>query len=264
MSIQYGLNAEAIKGVTISMKITVIGFWGGYPAKNEASSGYLLEYEDYRVLLDCGSGVLAQLQNHLKPEELDAVVLSHYHPDHVADIGVLQHALLIQQMLGSKQKTLPIYGHSLDQIEFNKLSYKNITKGIAYSTEKPVQIGPFTFRFMKTNHPAPCFAMRIEAGGDTLVYTGDTTYMDELAEFASEANVLLCESNFYSDTNTDPSKAGHMTAREAGMIAEKANVQLLILTHLPHYGDHQQLKKEAGEVFMREIALAKSCLEFQL
>ena len=59
------------------MEITVIGFWGGYPAKNEASSGYFnLEYGDYRVLLDCGSGVLSELQNDMHPEELDAVVLS--------------------------------------------------------------------------------------------------------------------------------------------------------------------------------------------
>lgn len=244
------------------MKITVIGCWGGYPAKNEASSGYLLEYEDFRILLDCGSGVLSQLQNHMKPGELDAVVLSHYHPDHVADIGVLQHAALIEQILGSEKKTIPIYGHDLDPSEFEKLTYKDITKGVAYSTDKPLTIGPCTFTFMQTKHPVPCFAMRIEAENRALVYTGDSAYMDELAEFAKDANVLLCESNFYS--NMDGTKAGHMTAREAGMLADKADAQLLLLTHLPHFGDLNQLKKEASEVFTREIAIAKSNLEFQL
>ncbi len=244
------------------MKITVIGFWGGYPAKNEASSGYLLEYGDYRVLLDCGSGVLSELQNHMHPEELDAVVLSHYHPDHVADVGVLQHALLIEQLLSGKKKTVPIYGHNLDELEFKKLTYKEITKGIAYSPNQPIQIGPFTFRFMQTKHPVPCFAMRIEVAGHILVYTGDSAYMEEFVDFAKDANILLCESNFYSDMNG--SNAGHMTAREAGVIANKANVQLLILTHLPHYGEHQKLVAEAGEIFTRGIALAKSRLEFQL
>jgi ribonuclease BN (tRNA processing enzyme) len=244
------------------MKITVIGFWGGYPAKSEASSGYLLEYGEYRVLLDCGSGVLSELQNHLRPEELDAVVLSHYHPDHVADVGVLQHALLIQQMLSGRKKTVPIYGHALDELEFNKLTYKEITKGIAYSPDEPIQIGPFTFSFMRTKHPVPCFAMRIEVAGHRLVYTGDSAYVEELVEFSRNANILLCESNFYSDM--DGTKAGHMTARDAGIIANKANAQLLILTHLPHYGNHEQLKQEAAEVFKREIALAKCRLEFQL
>ncbi|RFU62130.1 MBL fold metallo-hydrolase [Peribacillus glennii] len=244
------------------MKITVIGCWGGYPAKNEASSGYLLEYGDYRILLDCGSGVLSQLQNHMKPEDLDAVVLTHYHPDHVADIGVLQHAVLIQQMLGGTKKTMPIYGHALDEAEFNKLTYKEITKGIAYTDEQPLQIGPLTFTFLRTKHPVPCFAMRIEAEGQTIVYTGDSAYMDEMAEFARDANVLLCESNFYGDM--DGSGAGHMTGREAGKLAGKANVQLLLLTHLPHFGDHSQLKKEAGETFKRGIAVASSSMEYQL
>ncbi len=244
------------------MKITVIGFWGGYPAKNEASSGYLLEYGDYRILLDCGSGVLSELQNHIQPEELDAVVLSHYHPDHVADVGVLQHALLIQQLLSGKKKTVPIYGHSLDEFEFNKLTYKEITKGIAYSPDQPIQIGPFTFRFMQTKHPVTCYAMRIEVDGHVLVYTGDSAYMEELVDFSKNATILLCESNFYSNMNG--AQAGHMTAHEAGVIANKANVQLLILTHLPHYGEHQQLVKEASAVFTREIALARSRLEFQL
>ena len=85
--------------------------------------------------------------------------------------------------------------------------------------------------------------------------------MEEFVGFAKNANILLCESNFYSDMNG--SNAGHMTAREAGVIANKANVQLLILTHLPHYGEHQKLVAEAGEILL-VIALAKSRLEFQL
>lgn len=244
------------------MKITVIGFWGGYPAKNEASSGYLLEYDDYRVLLDCGSGVLSQLQNHLRPEELDAVVVSHYHPDHIADIGVLQHALLIHKALSGEQKTVPIYGHAIDEGAFNQLSYKDITKGVAYTAEQSIYIGPFTFSFMETKHPVPCFAMRIEVDGHVLVYTGDSAYMDELVDFSKNASILLCESNLYS--NQEGAQIGHMTAREAGTLAHKADVQLLILTHLPHYGDHEQLQKEAAEVFNRGIAVAKNCLQFQL
>lgn len=244
------------------MKLTVIGCWGGYPAKNEASSGYLLEYGDFRVLLDCGSGVLAQLQNHLEPDQLDAVILTHYHADHIADIGVLQHALYIKQIMGGTKKTVPIYGHNQDEMEFGKLTYKEVTKGIAYSDTEPVTIGPLTFTFMRTKHPVPCFAMRIEAEGRSIVYTGDTSYFDELAGFAENAAVLLCESNFYGDM--DGTAAGHMTSRDAGRLASRAEVQLLMLTHLPHFGSLQQLKKEASELFKREIAIARNGLEYQL
>ncbi len=96
------------------MKLTVIGHWGGYPKAGEASSGYLLEHDGFKLLVDCGSGVLSFLQNHLTVTDLDAVLISHYHPDHVADIGVLQHALLIQYFLGKSKGTLPVYAHTED------------------------------------------------------------------------------------------------------------------------------------------------------
>lgn len=80
------------------MKVTVIGYWGGFPAANEATSGYLFEHEGFRMLVDCGSGVLAKLQNYVSVEKLDAVVVSHYHHDHVADIGPLQYARLIKKI----------------------------------------------------------------------------------------------------------------------------------------------------------------------
>lgn len=96
------------------MKVTIIGCWGGYPKVNEASSGYLFEEDGFKLLVDCGSGVLSKLQQHVVPEELNAVLLSHYHADHIADIGVLQHALLIQKDLGKEVTTLPIYGHNED------------------------------------------------------------------------------------------------------------------------------------------------------
>ncbi len=59
------------------MKITIIGWWGAYPNAGEATSGYLLESEGFAVLIDCGSGVLAQLQKHYSLQAVDAVVLSH-------------------------------------------------------------------------------------------------------------------------------------------------------------------------------------------
>ncbi|PLT27721.1 MBL fold metallo-hydrolase [Peribacillus deserti] len=244
------------------MKLTVLGCWGGYPAKNEASAGYLLEHEEFTVLLDCGSGVLSKLQNHTVPSKLDAVVLSHYHADHVADIGVLQHALLIQGMLGNKHKTLPIYGHSEDEAGFKNLTYKDITEGVAYNPDETLEIGPFSITFLKTRHPAPCFAMRIECEGRSLVYTGDTSFMDELVEFASEADLLLCESNFYS--GMDGSKAGHMTSTDAGKLAQGAEVKLLVLTHLPHFGELSKLQEEASEQFDRQIIIARSSMEYYI
>lgn len=238
------------------MKLTIIGCWGGYPKANDASSGYLVEHDGFQLLLDCGSGVLAKMQNVIEPEQLDAVIISHYHPDHIADIGVLQHARLIQGLLGKKMSSLPIYGHLLDVRGFEMLSYKDITAGVAYKSNEELIVGPFTVRFLQTDHPVPCFAMRIEAAGKILVYTADTSYKQELNDFCQNADVLLCECNFYKDQ--DGKGAGHMTSYDAGNLAQTAGVKQLILTHLPHYGDIRQLVMEAKEKYSGPIELAKN------
>lgn len=244
------------------MKLTIIGYWGGYPGKNGASSGYLLEHNGFKLLLDCGSGVLLKLQNIVQPEELDAVILSHYHSDHIADIGVLQHARLIQGMLGKTMSRLPIYGHPFNQTEFSRLSFKQMTAGIAYDPDTVLTAGPFHISFLKTEHPVSCYAMRIEADGKTLVYTGDGAFTDELIDFSKEADLCLCECNFYGNQEGKP--AGHMNSIEAGELAQKAAVKQLCLTHLPHYGNFQQLLGEAATKYPGIIKLADEFLTILL
>lgn len=244
------------------VKITVIGHWGGYPKAGEASSGYLVEHDGYKILVDCGSAVLSNLQTYIKPEELDAVVLSHYHADHVADIGVLQHALLIGKYVNGTNNNLPIYGHPQDKQAFEALTYKDITTGIAYNQGESLNLGPFIFDFLRTKHPAECYAMKISAGGKTIVYTADTAYFDELSHFAVNSDMLLCESNFYK--GMDGKGAGHMTSEEAGALAAKSNVSKLVLTHLPHFGDLQQLVIEAKEQYTGDIILASKDLNLTI
>jgi ribonuclease BN (tRNA processing enzyme) len=237
------------------VKLTIIGLWGAYPKVNEASSGYLLEHNGFKLLIDCGSGVLSKMQNYVQPEKLDAVLISHYHTDHIADIGVLQHALLVKSYLIDLRKTLPIYGHTFDEEGFSKLTYSNYTKGIAYDPDKVLQIGPFTIHFLKTKHPVPCYAFRIEANDAVFVFTADSAYQPSFVEFCRNADLLLSECNFYGNMNGE--NAGHMNSFEVGKLAHEANVKQLILTHLPQFGDLQQLVTEAGEHYDGPIHLAK-------
>lgn len=244
------------------MNITILGCWGGFPKVNEASSGYLVEQDGVKILVDCGSAVLSKLQNHVNPAELDAVILSHYHADHIADIGVLQHALLIDSFTKkTRQAPLFIYGHQ-EVDAFQSLTYKEITKGIAYDPGEQLEIGPFAISFLKTDHPAPCYAMKIKTNTDTLVYTADTAFKKEFIDFSRDADVLLSECNLYKGMNG--ASAGHLTSEQAGKIAFEANVNTLILTHLPHFGDIEQLREEAAEQFDGTIILAAENLEIGL
>jgi ribonuclease BN (tRNA processing enzyme) len=240
----------------VCLKVTVVGFWGGFPGKNEATSGYLVEHNGFQLLIDCGSGVISQIQNYTSIEELDAVILSHYHNDHVCDIGALQYARLISGFLGKNLPTLPIYGHQEDENGFKALTYNDVTKAIPYNPQKEVEIGPFLISFLKTNHPVPCYAMKVQAGETTVIYTADTSYKEEFIEFSKGADLVICECNLYAGMNGN--KAGHMTSSDAGSLAEKAGVKNLLLTHLPHFGDHQDLLSQAKERYTGDLHLAES------
>ncbi len=237
------------------MKVTVIGQWGGFPKVNGASSGYLFQSNGFNLLVDCGSAVLSKLQQYIAVEQLDAVILSHYHSDHAADIGPLQHARLVKRYLGIEQHPLPIYGHSLDPDEFARLTHEPDAIGVAYNPDEPLQLGPFSIVFQRTIHPVPCFAMRISDASSTVVYTGDSAYTKAFHAFAKQADLFICESNFYA--GMDGSSAGHMTSAEAALIAKEAKVETLLLTHLPHFGNLNDLVQQAKEGFSGAVALAE-------
>jgi ribonuclease BN (tRNA processing enzyme) len=241
------------------MKLTIVGHWGGYPKAGEASSGYLLEHNGFTLLLDCGSGVLSHLQKHIDPTKLNAVLISHYHPDHTADIGVLQHALLIQYFLGKSNGTLPVYAHKEDTHGFRSLTYKDFMKAHAYNEQSKLTIGPFSVSFVKTIHPVPCYGMRIEAGGKSIFYTADSAFKESFVPFGKDVELLLCECNFYG--NMDASGAGHMTSLDAGKLAHETGAKKLILTHLPHFGDLKQLISEAETMYEGDVQLAKQDME---
>jgi len=235
------------------MKLTVVGYWGGFPGKSEATSGYLLEKDGFYLLIDCGSAVVSQLQQYIDLAQLNAVILSHYHHDHVADIGPLQYGRLISGILNQTNELLPIYGHNQDP-KFQTLTYKNVTVGQTYDPNQPLTIGPFSISFLKTNHPVECYAMRITDGNHSVVYTADSSFKEQFIPFSMNTDLLLCECNLYA--NQDGKSVGHMNSLDAATIANEANVKELCLTHLPHFGNHQQLVDEAKTIYKGNISLA--------
>lgn len=236
------------------MDITVIGCWGAYPEKNEATSGYLVECGGAKILLDCGSGVLSRLQNHCALEELDAVVLTHTHADHIADAYSLEFAILVLMQIGERSKPLDVYANEAD---IGKLAfeYPNCVRVHPIRAREATTIGDARLEFSENVHEIPCLAVRLTSPeGKTLVYSGDTGYCEALIELSRSADVLIVESSFY-DIQTGRMK-GHLTAGEAGKIAALAGAGQTILTHLPHYGERNQLVTEASRHYKGPIRLA--------
>ncbi|PLR75754.1 hypothetical protein CU633_19335 [Bacillus sp. V3-13] len=244
------------------MKVNVLGEWGAYPAAGDATSSFLFEKDGFYLLVDCGSGVLSQLQKVIPLHRLNACILSHYHHDHKADVGSLQYGMLVQTQLGNRTEPLPIYGHAKDAQQFESLKMESYTTNVEINEDTTAKVGPFTITFCKTIHPVYCLAMKIQTGDHTIVYTADTGWYDGLAQFSAGADLLISEASLY---NQQLGKVnGHLTAGQTGELAKKANVRKLLMTHLPHYGDHQSLIGQAKEIYRGEIELAKGGMVIEI
>ena len=236
------------------MKIIPIGVWGGYPNKNEATSAFLIEQDGFRCLVDCGSGVLAAVQNYTELRELDAVIISHYHPDHIADIGVLQHAAMVGMQLKEWNTPLFIYAHDKDPGEFAKLSYKGVTEGRAIQASETLELGPWQVSFCETIHPVYCLAMKFTANGRSVVFTADTSWKEELIGFSEGADLLAAESNLYE--KYIGIIQGHLSGTQAGELAERSGAKRLLLTHLPQYGELEEILAAAKSSYSGPVEFA--------
>ena len=210
------------------MKLTILGNNGPYPCPGGACSGYLLRSDsgNTKLLIDCGTGTLANLPKHLPWDALDAVILSHLHFDHMSDMLPMQYALQFHP----RAEALPIYA------PLTPAPVRALLEVPAYALQPmaDVQIGEFSVRFFPGRHPVQSFAMRIECDGAAFVYTGDTTEIEGLDRFAENADLLLADAGLSSADwkYTAP----HLSAAGCGRLARSASAKRLLLTHLnPKY-----------------------------
>ncbi len=225
------------------MQLTVLGYYGGYPYAGVGTSSYLLTSGAYHLLLDCGSGALLALEKQFDPLQLDVVLLTHYHHDHIADVGVLQYYWQLHQGT-KKEPILPIYGHLQDPLHFGSLTQPGVTQGFGYQEDTELTLGPLKVTFKRTVHPVPAFAVRIEeqTTGQVLVFTADTAYFPELAAFCQSADLLMTDTNFLEDRT---GKMAHMTTTQSGNLAQESGAAKILLTHLPQGVSAETLQAQA-------------------
>ena len=245
------------------MRLRILGFNSPYPPPGGAGPGYLLEAGRSRVLLECGSGVVSRLKPHcdFRRGELDAVILSHLHPDHFCDLLVLRYAHH-RSMLESGVAPLPVYAPAEPLLERQVLEYKSL-EVVTTQPESGLIVGDLEFTFFATDHAIPCHAMRIVSGGRTLFYTADTAYDPALVEAARGADILMAEASFLTKDKGE-NVPRHMTAAECGQMAATAGVTRLLLTHFwPEYSV-AELVAEARCHFDGEIIAADNLLSLEV
>ena len=120
---------------------------------------------------------------------------------------------------------------------------------------EPYRLGPFEVPVAAVEHPVEAHAVRLTAGGRTLVYSGDTARSEALVDLARDCDLLLCEASWPSDP--EPPPGIHLTGREAGDHAARAGAGRLVLTHLMPFADPATVLAEAREAYAGPLELAR-------
>jgi ribonuclease BN (tRNA processing enzyme) len=259
------------------VRLTVVGCSGSFPSPDSAASCYLVEADDetgrrWRVLLDLGNGALGPLQTYLGEgvglADLDAVLLSHLHPDHCLDLCGLYVALTYDPT-GTPGCRLPVYGPSgtFERLEraYGEHEHGSLAKSYdvrGWVEGEPARIGPFTITPRRVDHPVEAYGFRIECDGAVLAYSGDTDACAALVDLATGADLLLCEASFVE--GRDDARGVHLTGRRAGQAATVAAARRLVLTHIPIWTDPAVVSAEARGVFDGPIEVARPGLRVHL
>lgn len=233
------------------MKLTILGKYGPFPAPGGACSGYLLECGQRRLLLDLGSGTLSRLLELVPTLQIDAVLLSHLHSDHMGDLLILRYALQQYKARGRDvPMPLAVIAPDAPEEEYRLLTGSGVYDVTVARDKLRARIGDVSITLHRMTHPVPTYAFSIEHGGRRMFYTGDTGWRDDLPALCAGADLLLADACFTEADRAGGGVAPHLTAAEAGRIAKDAAVKRLVCTHLWGGGcDEAQLLKEARAQF---------------
>lgn len=228
------------------MRLTVVGCAGSVAGPGLPASCYVLEADaggrTWRLLLDLGSGAIGPLQAVVYPATLDGILISHGHPDHCADLASLSVLLRYGPSAGDGHAPIPLWGPEGIDERLRQVEGSADDSGLApfaWSALEPGvtrTLGPFTVTAARAWHPVPALAYRIEGPSESggvamVVFTGDTDLTDEVVEAATGADLLLAEAG-WADRAVNP-EGIHLTGTQAGELAQRAGVHLLVVTHIP-------------------------------
>ncbi|MBG0829306.1 MBL fold metallo-hydrolase [Planomonospora sp. ID67723] len=246
------------------MRITVLGGCGAWPAAGQACSGYLVEQDGFRVLVDPGYATLPRLLELTAADEIDAVLVSHGHPDHCADLHPLLRA---RALAGDPPPALPVYSLPGALTAILALdgpgSLRDAYRVHEFTAGGRFEVGPFRVDTWLLPHWVPNAGLRLSADGRVLSYTGDTGPSPDLTALARDADVFLAEAT-YAERVPEHSARYLSSARQAGENAAEAGVGKLLLTHLWPGTDPETIEEAARRGFSGEIEVARGGLHVDL
>jgi ribonuclease BN (tRNA processing enzyme) len=251
----------------VTLDVTVLGSAGSHTGPGRACSGYLLRSGGSQLLVDCGNGSTANLQRFTRPEDLDAILVTHRHVDHCIDLIGMFYALRFHtrgpqpvRLYAAREVVDTLTGLLSHDSAFGFREVFDVREVVGGDR---FEVGPMAVSVVDTVHPVPTVASLIEVDGARVVYSSDTAWCDDLVDLARGADLFLCEATWQGEA-ADLPPGMHLTARDAGRLATAADVRRLVLTHILGSLDPDRSLAEARETFAGDLAVAADLRTWRL
>jgi len=233
----------------MGLSVTPLGCSAMYATSEAAASGYLVEVDDFRLWLDAGGGTWQKLVGLMDYADVDAILLSHRHPDHTIDLFQFFHARLYG---GRDLPRIPLWApaETIERITGYSTELAETFELTAIAGGSAIDVGGAKASFVEMSHAAETCGVRLEHDAAVLAYTADTGPSSDFHALGRDADVVICEATFQD--SDQPWWEGHLSATQAGRMAGDIGASILVLSHLPPGRDHdlsvQEAKREAGPV----------------
>lgn len=241
--------------------VTVLGGSGAASNPAQGCSGYLVEHEATRIVLDLGPGTLQRLRAETEFRTLDAIIVSHVHVDHVLDLFALRFALRYNPIpppapvplwmppggIAFLERAAMAFSHGEDPTTW----WSDVFTIREHHPDTPVMVGSLRVSTAPTVHYIPCWAIRVDpvTGDGALGYTADTGPSAPLDGFFGGVSLLIAEASIDDPQIEDRATSGHLTATEAGVLARASRAAALMVTHTYIERDPPALRARAESAF---------------
>lgn len=241
-------------------EVAVLGSSGTHPGPGRACSGYLFRTPGTRVVVDMGYGSTSNLYRLHPPDEVDAVILTHAHADHVVDLVGMYYALRFHP---DGPKTIEVHAPSgVEEFVAQMVpsdSNPPLRDICDFHTVTPgdmLVVGDLEIEFHASVHPVPTVSVRMRHQGCVATYSSDSAGGSWLRDAARDADLFICEASWAGEPEDHPDGV-HLTARQAGELAAEAGAKRLVLTHIWPRNDRERARAEAEEGFGGSVDLAE-------
>lgn len=234
------------------LKFSFLGINGSVQETDSGNTSLLIQGKEGCFVVDVACGLAKIVE-----ADIDAVILTHEHIDHIYGLPSLLHQLWIS----GRNRALDIYlpegmvALVNDLIDLFELRQKKNMFEINILTEQVFSIGTMKVTSFPTDHTDISVGIVVEDGKDKLIFTSDTRPIEEILPCMENAQVLIHEASGLSKDQAQVLKSGHSSGADAGQLAKRLKVEKLYLCHLPKGQDKKAAILEEAQGYFEKTVL---------